>query len=302
MKHLHLMPEKDYLIQTTPYNEQINQTVSLINDAEIILIGGGAGLSTAAGLNFSGKRFTDNFKDFIDKYGDKYMTDFYSAGFYPFKTEEEYWAYWSRHAYMNRVITEGLPVYKQLYNLVNNKEHFVITTNADALFVKSGFEKQNVFATQGDFGFIQCTYACHSKTYDAMDMFTEMKDKIFDCKIPSDLVPICPKCGGRMEMSLRNNQYFVEDDAWHKAEENYSNFLKNIESKKIVLLELGLGFNTPMIIRYPFEKMTKENSNAYLIRLNLDDVKVPKVLGNRVIGIKEDIAKSINDIYKLYKK
>lgn len=298
MKHLYGKPQKDYVLQSTAYNEQIDKATKIIEDADMILIGGGAGLSTAAGLNFSGKRFTDNFSDFIEKYGSKYMTDMYTGGFYPFKTEEEYWAYWSRHSYINRISPNALNTYKELYELTKDKDHFIITTNADAQFSKAGFEDDYIFATQGDYSLIQCSRACHNKTYEATDIFKHMKDNITDCKIPSNMVPKCPVCESPMEMNLRNDQFFVEDDQWHRSERDYDLFLERIGTRKIALIELGVGFNTPIIIRFPFEKMTKDKTTVSLIRLNLDEAKVPKSFENRTVGIEEDITKSLHDIYK----
>lgn len=298
MRFLHLRQEKDQILQDIPYQEQIERAASLIQEADMILIGGGAGLSTAGGLTFDEKKLQDNFGDFIEKYGGPYMTTMYSAGFYPFQTEEEYWALWSRHSYINRILPPALPIYIQLLDLVKNKDHFVITTNADGQFAKAGFDKEKIFATQGDYGYMHCVAACHNKTYNAMPLLEDLKDEIVDCRIPSHLVPKCPVCGGPMEMNLRNDPDFVEDDAWHRAEENYATFLDDMGDKKVVFLELGLGYNTPMIIRFPFEKMVKDKANASLIRLNLDQATVPREFGKRAVGIPEDIAKSLNDIYE----
>ena len=302
MRHLSSTPQRDYIDQDMTYHEQIRRASKIIGEADAVLIGGGAGLSTAAGLNFGGARFRDNFKDFIDKYDSRYMTDMYMAGFYPFKSQEEYWAYWSRHVAMNRVNIEALPLYKELYDLVGDKEHFIVTTNADAQFEKAGFKKEDIFATQGDYGLIQCAQPCHHKTYDAGESFNRMKDNIKDCRIPTDMVPRCPECGGPMAMNLRNDSTFVEDEDWHRAEEAYTDFLENIGDKRIALLELGIGFNTPIIIRFPFEKMVKANPNISLVRLNLNDAKVPESFGDRAIGIDRDIKKSLDDIYRSLKE
>lgn len=298
LKHLYAIPQKKYILQSTSYDENINKSVKMIDDADMILIGGGAGLSITSELIFSGKRFTDNFSDFIEKYGNKNMTDIYMKGFYPFKTEEEYWAYWSRLSFLNRIYPDALKIYQELYELIKDKDHFVITTNADAQFSKAGFKDDNIFATQGDFSLIQCSKACHDKTYEATDIFKHMRYNIKNCKIPSTMLPKCPVCGSPMEMNLRNNDYFVEDEQWHRAERNYGLFLNRIGTRKIVLIELGVGFNTPIIIRFPFEKMSIDRASAYLIRLNLDQAEIPENLKNRATGIKGDIAKSLHDIYK----
>lgn len=286
-------PATDYIFQEMSYEEQIKLTSTYIKDADYILIGAGAGLSSAAGLMYSGKRFEENFKEFIDKYG---MTDMYSAGFYPFPSEEARWGYWSKHSYINRIEPEGLPLYRQLLKIIESKDYFVLTTNVDYQFQKSGFNESRIFATQGDYGLIQCMHGCHNKTYDAIEMFNQMNQAVKDCLVPSYMVPKCPVCGGPMTMNLRCDQYFVEDEKWNIAADNFDKFLKTIKNKKIVLLELGVGFNTPAIIRFPFEKMMRENNHATLVRLNLDEAIVPKSFGKRAVGINEDLNKSISDL------
>lgn len=287
------IPAGDYIFQKTPYEEQIHAAAGAMEEADHILIGAGAGLSAAAGLTYGGKRFTDNFQEFIEKYG---MTDMYSAGFYPFPNEEARWGYWSKHVYMNRIHPGALPLYGKLYDLVKDKEYFVLTTNADHQFYKAGFGEDRIFATQGDYGLIQCMRGCHQKTYDDIDMINQMHQMRKDCLIPSYMVPKCPVCGGPMGMNLRCDQYFVEDENWHRAEENFGNFLDECLDEKTVLLELGIGFNTPMIVRYPFEQLAKKRENLTLIRLNLDEAVVPESLGNRGIGINADMNQSIDDI------
>lgn len=289
------IPASDYIFQDTPYEVQINSAVEIIKEAEYILIGAGAGLSAAAGLTYSGKRFTDNFSEFIEKYG---MTDMYSAGFYLFPNEEARWGYWSKHVYVNRIAPESLPLYKQLYELVKNKKYFVITTNADHQFYKAGFGDDKIFATQGDYGLIQCLRGCHQKTYDDIDMMKQMNQARKDCSVPSYMVPQCPVCGGPMTMNLRCDQYFVEDEEWHNAENRFEDFLNECLKEKTALLELGIGFNTPTIVRFPFEKLVRENKNIKLIRLNLNEAIIPESFGDRGVGINEDMVKSINDILK----
>lgn len=289
------IPAGDYVFQQEPYEEQIQAAARYLDEAEYVLIGAGAGLSAAAGLTYGGKRFQDNFGEFIEKYG---MQDMYSAGFYPFGTEEERWAYWSRHSYVNRIAPPAMPLYEQLFEMVKDKDYFVLTTNVDHQFQKAGFQDEKIFATQGDYGLIQCMKGCHPKTYDAISMFTQMNQAQKDCKIPSYMVPRCPVCGGPMAMNLRCDQYFVEDDAWNQAAENYGKYLKKMKKGKVLLLELGVGFNTPMIIRFPFEKMVRENKNINLVRLNLDEAVIPESFGNRGIGINRDLCESLDDIRK----
>ena len=289
-------PARDYVFQKYAYEDQIDRAAKNIRNTDCVIIGAGAGASTAAGIQYGGKRFTDNFAEFIKKYGEYYMTDMYAAGFYPYPSEEAKWGYWSKHALMNRFDPPALPLYTELYDIVKNKEYFVLTTNVDHQFYKAGFDEKRIFATQGDYGKIQCQKACHPKTYDAKDLFRKMDKARRDCLIPSELVPKCPVCGGNMAMNLRCDNYFVEDEAWHEAADRYAGFLEQHKDKKVVLLELGVGFNTPIIIRFPFEKMVRENSSYSLIRLNMDEAVVPESFGERAIGIGGDMAKAITDI------
>ena len=289
-------PAGDYVFRQVPYEQQIRQAAGLIRDAEFILIGAGAGLSAAAGLTMGGSRFREHFKDFIEKYGGPYMQDMYSAGFYPFPSEEAKWAWWSRCGMVNRVLPGALPLYKDVYALVKRKPHFVLTTNVDHQFFLSGFKAEKVFATQGDYGLIQCRKGCHPKTYDATELFRRMDQAEKDCLVPSCMVPKCPVCGGPMEMNLRCDRYFVEDDAWHEAERRFGEALTECEGKRTVLLELGAGFNTPTIIRFPFEKLAREHRDMSLIRLNMEEAVVPAAPGSRALGISEDMGKSIRDL------
>lgn len=276
---------------------QIIRAYLLLKEAEVVLIGAGAGASAAAGLAYSGERFTSNFGEFIEKYGSRYMTDMYTAGFYPFPTQEAKWGYWSMHSMINRFLPPAMPLYRQLYEMVKEKDYFVLTTNVDHQFQKAGFAADRIFATQGDYGNIQCEKGCHPKIYDAEELFYQMHQARQDCLVPSYMVPKCPVCGGNMTMHLRSDQYFVEDENWYKAAGKYKDFLKKLENKKSVLLELGVGFNTPTIIRFPFEKMVLENKALSLIRFNKDESFVPEDLRSRAVGIGGDMAQVISELY-----
>ena len=270
--------------------EKIEQIKNLIEDANYILIGVGAGLSTAAGIEYTGKRFTDNFADFIEKY---HFTDMYSSGFYDFKTEEEKWAYWAKHMYINCIGMGATKLYKDLFGMVKDKNYFVITTNVDEQFYKSGFDKEKIFATQGSYRYIQCSHSCHNKIYDATDMVTKMIHETKECKIPTKLVPICPVCGEKMDTNLRKDAYFVQDDNWYKQNEKYDKFIENARDKKVVLLELGVGFNTPGIIRFPFEQMVYQNNNWNLVRINKDNCMKFLDIEDKYIDIESDINETI---------
>ena len=276
-------------------NETLNKIKKLIDESDYILIGAGAGLSTSAGIEYDGKRFYDNFEDFIEKY---HFTDMYTSGFYDFKTEEEKWAYWARHMYVNDIGMEATKLYKDILKLVKNKKYFVITTNVDEQFYKAGFDKEKVFATQGSYRYIQCKNACHNKLYDATDMVKEMLKKTKDCKIPTELVPKCPVCGEKMEVNLRVDANFVQDDNWYKQDKKYGEVLDNAKDKKTLLLEFGIGFNTPGIIRFPFEQMTYKNKNWYLVRFNKDNCDTFLNIENRTIKVYNDIKDVICEILK----
>lgn len=254
--------------------------------ADVIVIGAGAGLSSAAGISYIGKRFDDNFKDFIDKYG---MTDMYTAGFYPFKTQEEKWAYWSRHILMNRYNANVGKPYRDLLRLVQNRDYFVITTNVDAQFYKAGFDKYKIWSVQGDYGKIQCSRGCHNKLYDNEELVRNMGESQKDCRIPNFLVPHCPVCHADMEVNIRKDMYFVQDEFWYEAADRYEDFLNENKNRNIVFLELGVGYNTPTIIRFPFERYTYTFKNATLVRINLSRPEVPKEIENKSISIGDDI-------------
>lgn len=265
---------------------RLDKAKKAIDDADYIVIGAGAGLSAAAGIEYSGKRFTDNFKDFIDKYS---MTDMYSSGFYPFKTSEEKWAYWARHIDVNRFQVGKTELYQKLLKLVEYKDYFVITTNVEHQFWINGFEDERIFATQGDYGLFQCSEACHDELYDNEERIKEMLVNTVDCKIPPELVPKCPRCGAEMETNLRKDNLFVEDTNWHDGNKRYKKFLDKIGDAKVVFLELGVGYNTPVIIRYPFEQWTYDNENATLIRLNRDFPDAIKENESKTISFDEDM-------------
>lgn len=269
---------------------KIIQIKELVKSADCILVGAGAGLSTAAGIEYFGKRFEDNFADFIKKY---HFTDMYTSGFYDFQTEEEKWAYWAKHIYINDIGMKGTKLYKEILKLIGNKDYFVITTNVDDQFYKTGFDKNKIFSVQGSYRFIQCSKACHNKIYDATDMVKEMIEKTADCRIPTELVPKCPVCGEKMETNLRKDSFFVQDENWYKQSEKYSKFLEKAKDKKTLLLELGVGFNTPSIIRFPFEKMVYQNKNWNLVRINKENTNAFLDINDRMIAIEGDIEKVV---------
>ena len=292
-------PARDYIFQKTPYEEQVSAAARLIREAEYVLLGAGAGMSTAAGAVYGGEWFRQNFAEFRKKYGNgPYLQDMYSAGFYPYPSEEAYWGYWSKQCLKAGIEADHTPLHRTLLAALSGKRLFCLSTNADGQFEKAGLAPEQIFCTQGDYFHIQCARGCHQKTYDAVDLFRRMDAARVDCLIPTDLVPKCPVCGGRMNMNLRIDQYFVQDEAWYEAEGRFGAFLSEaLESgKKLCLLELGVGFNTPTIIRFPFERLVREHADVSLVRLNLDEAVVPRSAGTRAVGINADMKKSIADI------
>lgn len=248
------------------YTSRLDAFCRALQEADHVIIGAGAGMSAAAGLEYAGKRFTANFSDFIGRYGIRNM---YEATFYPFESEEERWAYLSRHVRMNRLDNEeACGLHRTLLRLVEGKNYFVITTNVDGLFKKSGFAAERVFEVQGDYAYMQCGQACHDGLYYNGDLVRQMTEATHDCKIPTRLVPRCPKCGGTMELHIRKDNYFIEDDEWHESLARYSAFCDDARSGRTLLIELGVGFNTPTIIRFPFEQMACAADNVTLVRMN----------------------------------
>ena len=267
--------------------ENIQKLHNALQSADAIVVGAGAGLSTAAGFTYSGERFERHFADFIRQYG---FTDMYTAGFYPFPTEEHYWAYWSRHIYYNRYVPAPKPVYDNLLKLLKDKNYFVITTNVDHQFQKAGFDKQRLFYTQGDYGLLQCAKPCHQKTYDNEEVVTRMVAEQEDMCIPSELVPRCPVCGGKMVPNLRSDSTFVEDEGWHKAAQRYLDFVNCHQKGKVLYWDLGIGANTPTIIKLPFMQMTYKNPEATYATVNMGEAFTVEQIQDRSIVIDADIA------------
>lgn len=280
---------------TSAYCNNIMRLKEELDTADAVVIGAGSGLSTSAGFTYTGERFQRYFGDFIAKYG---FRDMYSGGFYPFASLEEHWAYWSRYIYVNRYLDAPKPVYQELLRLVQDKNYFVLTTNVDHCFQKAGFEKRRLFYTQGDYGLWQCSKPCHQKTYDNETVVRKMLAEQKNMKIPSGLIPYCPACGAPMSMNLRADDAFVEDEGWHAAAQRYAEFLRRHEGQHILFLELGVGGNTPVIIKYPFWRMTYQNPQAVYACVNLSEAYCPREIQRHAICIDRDIGKTIGQISK----
>ena len=290
-------------IQMNKSTANCSADIERIGDALIktdaIVIGAGSGLSASAGFTYSGARFIEYFADFHEKYG---IADMYSGGFYPYATPEEYWAWWSRHVYYNRYVPVPKPVYDDLLKLVKTRDYFVLTTNVDHCFQKAGFEKQRLFYTQGDYGLWQCSEPCHQKTYDNEETVRKMLAAQKDMRIPAELIPRCPVCGKPMTMNLRSNDRFVEDDGWRAAAERYAAFIGAHRRGRVIYLEVGVGSNTPGIIKYPFWQMTMQNPNSLYICINQNEAAAPKGLLAQSILVDTDIDCAIKKLLQERKK
>lgn len=275
-------------ISTNEFSDSVKQVSTLLQEADAVLIGAGAGLSASAGFTYTGKRFEEYFSDFIEKYR---FRDMYSGGFYPFESLEEYWAYWSRYIYVNRYGEVDNGTYKRLFELIKEKDYFVLTTNVDHQFQKAGFDKHRLFYMQGDYGLFQCSEPCHNTTYDNEKTVRQMIKKQTDMKIPTELIPQCPLCKKPMTMNLRADGTFVQDEGWYTAADRYGDFLRRHQNSKILFLELGVGMNTPGIIKYPFWKMAYANPNAAFACLNEGDAYVPPEIEARSVCLQADIRK-----------
>ncbi len=287
---------------TGTYSDNIKKLKEALADADAVVIGAGAGLSTSAGFVYNGERFEKYFSDFAAKYR---FADMYSGGFYPYATQEEFWAYWSRYIWVNRYMDAPKPVYEELFRLVKNKDYFVITTNVDHCFQKAGFDKKRLFYTQGDYGLFQCSEPCHSKTYENETMIREMvlsqgwgigtdnelvlpEGASLKMTVPAELLPVCPVCGKPLTMNLRSDDKFVEDEGWHRAAERYESFLRT-RGGKTLFLELGVGYNTLGISKYPFWQMTAEDPEATYACVNYGEAVCPEQIKDRSICIDGDI-------------
>ena len=276
------------------FKEKLLLARKKLEAADAVVVGAGAGLSAAAGLDYSGDEYRKEFADYIKKYG---FPDLYSSSFYEFPPEGQRWARWARHIDYIRFRPGAMPLYKELYDLVKDKNYFVITTNVDAQFRKAGFDSSRIFEVQGDYGLMQCAVGCHPKLYSDKETVENILGHSHDLTVDKEYVPVCPVCGGNMDVHVRKNQYFVQDKAWDEAASRYEEFMKrHADSGRVVLLELGIGYNTPAIIRFPFERVVYHNPNATLIRLNAEYPDGPAETASRTISFTENMGEVIDKL------
>lgn len=290
--------------------ERITALAQALRRYDTVIIGAGAGLSAGAGYTYSGERFRRYFRDFAERYG---FSDMYTGGFHDFSTKEEFWAYWSRYIWINRYTVAPSDLYRQLLKLVSGKDYFVLTTNVDHCFQKAGFDKKRLFYTQGDYGLFQCSRPCCARTWDNRAVIEEMvrdqgyiieadgalkvpEGTVLKTAVSSELLPVCPVCGEPLTMNLRCDERFSEDEGWHAAAGRYQQFLERTQGKPVLYLELGVGYNTPGIIKYPFWRRTYENPHALYACLNKGQAVVPKEIAGRSLSIDDDIARSIAEL------
>ena len=291
-------------------DEKVLRLKEAIETADAVIIGAGAGLSTAAGFVYTGERFDRYFGDFSRKYG---FRDMYSGGFFPYPSPAEFWAYWSRYIWINRYMDAPKSTYSDLYRLVKDKDYFVLTTNVDHCFQKVGFDKKRLFYTQGDYGLFQCTEPCCRKTWDNEDTIRKMvlaqgftigehnelslpEGTEAGMNVPGDLLPKCPNCGRPLTMNLRSDSRFVEDEGWQEAAVEYEAWLTQNRDRKVVYLEIGVGYNTPGIIKYSFWQEVYRNKNAVYACLNMEEDRVPEEIAGRSILIGGDSARVIAEL------
>ncbi len=271
---------------TGDYETEIERLSEAIQTADAIIVGAGSGLSTSAGFDYGGERLKKYFGDFVEKYG---MRDMYTGCFADFENREERWAYWSRWAWIHRYNPLPKDTLEVLHQLLEEKDYFVLTTNIDHTFQRAGFEKEKLCYTQGDFGLFQCSRPCHYDTYDNYEILKAMHEQEKDMKVPTELIPHCPKCGAEMDFNLYWDDTFVRDEGWHIAHDRYEKYLYHHRHGKILYLELGVGFNSPGVIKIPFWQMAAENEDAIFASVNLSNPCYPQMLGNRAIVISHDI-------------
>lgn len=291
------MRRQDLIGGTTgTYETEMLRLKKAFCEADAILVGAGSGLSAAAGYRFDGPRLQAHFADFVEKYG---MADMYTGCFARFESREERWAYWSRWAWINRYEPIPKDTLSVLRALLDGRDYFVLTTNIDHTFQRAGYPKDRLCYTQGDFGLFQCAVPCHENTYDNKDVLEQMVKQEKDGKVPTALIPHCPRCGAEMDFNLYWDDRFVRDEGWHIAHDRYLDYVDAHRSGKVLFLELGVGYNSPGVIKYPFWRFTMQNPQAIFASVNRDQPSYPEEIADRAIVISADLDKTIRDLHRM---
>lgn len=278
------------MTSTASYSERISFLRQAVQEADHIIIGAGSGLTTAAGIDYAGDDFRREFAPWIERYG---FTDLYTSSFHPFETPEEYWAYWAKHIWFSRYRTGATELYKTL--LHRFPEAFIVTTNVDAQFELAGFPTERIFATQGDYRWFQPASGSPKTLVDNREWVFSVLPLIHDCRIPTEMIPSMPD-GSPASLNLRVDDTFVEDFHWHQQAHRYTDFVHRATQNNLLLLEFGIGYNTPGIIRLPFEQMAQRFPHTTLIRFNRDNPEpyIEDMLS--FTAFTEDIATVINQL------
>jgi NAD-dependent SIR2 family protein deacetylase len=284
---------------TGDYWDNLEQTADHIKNADCVLAGIGAGMSASGGLDYNDPALVKKWYPEYFEQGKRTIFELLSA-FWPAAIHEkntaDFWGLWARHIYHIRYESAALPPYQDLYALIKDKDYFINTTNVDSQIEKAGFDTARVFAPQGNYAFFQCEKPCSRDVYYNEQMIqTMLANMPSPLRIRGEDIPRCPKCGRLLVPNLRSDDTFVEEPHIQN-QARYVDFVKAARDKKIVLLELGVGFNTPVIIRYPFEAITMQYPSATLVRINAADIEVSASIAEKSICFKEDVGKVLADL------
>ena len=289
------MPTWHALNQTT--TTEAEQLAALIQESDAIVVGIGAGMSAADGFLYIGERFEHAFPDFIEKYQ---LLDMLQASLYDFEDWEEYWAFQSRFVALNYLDQPLGASYVYLRELLAQKPHHIITTNADNAFAIAGYDSNNVFHIQGEYALWQCSNHCHQQTYRDDAKIRQMIAEQTNMRIPSELIPRCPKCNAPFEINKRNEEKgMVEDADFHAQAKRYHAFLDAHSKGKVLYLEIGVGHTTPQFIKHPFQQRVAENPDALFVTLNHKHYRIPLAIRPQTVQFTGHIAELIQQTHQL---
>ncbi|GAB6393686.1 MAG: NAD-dependent protein deacetylase SIR2 family [Treponematales bacterium] len=282
---------------TARYWDSIRQASRVIQNTDCVLAGVGAGMTAAGGLCYADTALAEKWYPEYVALGKKSILEIMSD-FWPTTINDHnaaaFWGFWVRHIYHLRYEPDALPPYRALFSIIGGREHFICSTNVDGQLEKAGFDRKKIFAPQGDYALLQCRKPCSQRVFDNKSMIeTCLANMASPFEIREADIPRCPVCGDFLIPNLRCDARFVEaPHLWNTRQ--YEAFIQDARGKRLVLLELGVGFNTPGIIRFPFESITAQFARAILIRVNLSDAAVPEEIQEKSIVIQDDIAAVLN--------